>query len=140
MQRKDWVLLTIACAPKPVSPVQLQKSLFLLGQNMKAAVGKEFYKFKPYHYGPFDVRVYTDAEELAAAGLVEIQPAFGPWRRYRATEPGLQRAQELRLSAPQAAKYLQDVLQWAQSLSFQELIRAIYTRYPEYHANSVFQG
>jgi len=38
-----------------------------------------------------------------------------------------------------AVAYLREVVPWAQSLSFNELVRAIYEAYPEPRANSVFR-
>ena len=74
LQRKDWTLLAIALAGGlPLSPAQLQKAVFLFGEQMpKDVLPEDFYDFQPYNYGPFCRDVYTDAEELAAEGLVEI--------------------------------------------------------------------
>src|SRR5947209_2707195 len=70
MNRKDWTLLAICSANgNGLSPVQLQKALFLLSREMPNAVGN-FYHFTAYHYGPFDRAVYDDAERLAADGMV----------------------------------------------------------------------
>lgn len=140
MNKKDWTLLAIASAHgEPVDPLQLQKSLFLLGEMLKRQVGT-FYHFKPYHYGPFDAQVYRDAEELENQGLVTVSRG-GSVRRYQVTPQGLEAALRLRQEAPaRAVKYLEEVVQWARSLSFQDLVRAIYTRFPEYRTNSVFVG
>ena len=50
LDRKDWALLAIANAGHGVSlsPVQLQKSLFLLGRELGSKVGANFYDFQPY--------------------------------------------------------------------------------------------
>lgn len=141
MKRRDWTLLTIAAASRPVSPVQLQKSLFLLGQNLPKVVGSDFYSFTPYNYGPFDAAVYQDAEELERNGLLlEARVPGGWWREYSPTREGLRAAAALEREAPAGAlKYLAQVVGWAQSLSFQQLVRAIYKQYPSFKANSVFR-
>jgi len=36
-------------------------------------------------------------------------------------------------------KYLDDVVEWTRSLSFTELVKAIYQDYPDMKANSVFR-
>jgi hypothetical protein len=36
--------------------------------------------------------------------------------------------------------YLEKVADWVSSLSFPQLVRAIYAKYPKYKANSVFAG
>lgn len=74
MTRQDWLLLVLAAAGrKPLSPLQLQKSLFLVGYDLAKLVGPDFYTFRPFDYSPFDATVYRDAEEQAAQGLVTIR-------------------------------------------------------------------
>jgi hypothetical protein len=143
MNRRDWALLAIRFGEsKGLSPVQLQKSLFLLGRELPEEVGPGFYEFRPYNYGPFDTAVYEDAEILESQGLVNI--SRGDSRRsvrYKITPAGIARSDELSAQAsPRALQYLDTVVHWAQQLSFNDLVRAIYDKYPEYRANSVFQG
>jgi len=143
LSRSEWTLLTIASAEgRPLTPVQLQKSLFLLGRELPAAVGPDFYQFEPYDYGPFDATIYRDAEALAEQGLIDIQPApHARYNQYRATLQGLEQATALKRRAPvQAVTYLSTIVEWARSLTFPELVRAIYARYPEYRSRSVFSG
>lgn len=140
MDRKGWTLLAIAAARgEPLDPAQLQKCLFVLGRERPADVGRDFHKFGPYHYGPFAATVYRDAEALEEEGLVTIT-ATESVRKYRATPDGLKEAQRLRQQASDATRYLERVVAWARSLSFQALVRAIYAKYPEQRANSVFVG
>ena len=74
MEKRDWLLLALAAAKtKGLTPVQIQKSLFLFGENMSGIGGSRFYKFVPYNYGPFDKRIYSDAEALETEGLVVIE-------------------------------------------------------------------
>ena len=64
--RSDWTLLAICAGGfRGLSPVQLQKTLFLLGKQLPEAVTADFYDFQAYHYGPFDRTVYVDAERLS---------------------------------------------------------------------------
>jgi hypothetical protein len=143
MTKRDWTLLAIAAAEgEPLTPVQLQKALFLLGKMKPGSVGRHYYKFIPYNYGPFDGSIYRDAESLAGDGYVAIQPSQqGKWVQYAATARGSLIAKQLEAAAdPSAADYLRRVVVWVRSLSFQDLVKAIYTHYPEYKANSVFQG
>ena len=140
MYRKDWTLLAIAAAEgEPISPVQLQKSLFLLGKKLPRELGSDFYQFRAYNYGPFAVEIYQDAEELECEGLVVILGG-GSWRQYAVTPQGIQKAEELKQRAPaRAFEYLEAAVAWTRSLPFEDLLRAIYTHYPQYRANSVFQ-
>ncbi len=138
MKRIDWNLLALAAASgSPLQPVQLQKALFFFGKMMPDAVRGDFYSFVPYHYGPFDKDVYWDAGLLAAKGLAYVQT--GPFKTYGATPEGLKRADELGKSNPRGWAYLKELVTWVRSLSFDELVRAVYAAYPEYKQNSVFQ-
>jgi hypothetical protein len=137
-----WVLLALLAARHhALTPVQLQKSLFLLGKRRPKEVGKGFYSFRPYDYGPFDVAVYTDADRLVGEGLVAVNASEGrSLRRYYLTPKGKTEAERLTATVPAAAmQYLQQVVPWSQKLSFNELVRAIYEAYPDMRANSVFR-
>ena len=142
MTRRDWTLLVIATAKSPVSPVQLQKALFLLGENLtRDQIGTgSFFHFTPYDYGPFDSDVYAEAEQLERERLVQIEtPAFS-YRQYLATDDGRARAEDLkRQLSTDAAVYLEQVVTWVRSRSFNDLVRAIYQAYPHMKANSVFR-
>jgi hypothetical protein len=140
---KDWTLLTIAAAKgEPLSPVQLQKSLFLISQNLTAAQRKckQFYEFKPYDYGPFSAAIYSDANILELERLVEISMQVASHRVYIATIAGIARAAELRSGLDEVAvKYLDAVVSWARHNSFETLIKSIYKTYPEMRRNSIFR-
>ena len=141
--KQDWTLLAIAAADeKGMSPVHLQKTLFLLGREMPHEVGGLFYHFKPYHYGPFDRAIYEDAEQLAREGFVEINQRPGEnWNRYSITEDGRKQADFVkRHASPGAVEYLERIVEWATRQNFQQLVTAIYEKYPEMRANSVFQS
>lgn len=122
MDKKDWLLLVLASAKKKgLTPVQLQKSLFLLGNEIPEAVGKRFYDFVPYNYGPFDKAIYSDAEWLEAEGLLTIQKK-STLPVYFITAAGDKRARELaRKANKKDLTYLQEVVDWCSSLSFAEL-------------------
>ncbi len=142
MERKDWTLLVIASAKgEPLSPVQLQKSLFLIGENVPGLKGAGFYEFEPYDYGPFCAEVYQDADRLALDGLVRIaRDHTKPYREYFATPTGLSCAAELRSGMDEKVlAYLERVVAWAQSLSFVDLVRAVYKEHPHMRSKSVFR-
>ena len=140
MRASDWTLLVIAEAEgQYLEPVQLQKALFLIGKQAHADLGADqFYEFMPYDYGPFCRDVYSDAERLAAMGLVRIETAR--YKRFSATEEGSQRAAALRdrLTA-NAQDYLRKVVSFVRDLSFNDLVKAIYRAYPEMKEKSVFK-
>jgi uncharacterized phage-associated protein len=143
MRARDWTLLVIAAAGgRSVSPVQLQKALFLLKQNLGTKLAREdFYEFEPYDYGPFNGTIYHDAEVLASEGLVSIDiPVSQRYREYSATAEGLARANTLRAAIDvQVREYLDRVVRWVRSLGFNALVQAIYDKYPWTAKNSVFR-
>jgi uncharacterized protein YwgA len=141
MKRKYWTLLVIdAASPRGLSPVQLQKSLFLISKNLPAEVGDAFYTFVPYNYGPFDPAVYEDASELVNEGFVVIERVGDqPWGYYVITPEGQELAHEYaKAISSQALDYIHRVVAWVQQLTFTQLLLAIYQAYPEYRVNSVF--
>ena len=141
MDREDWTLVVLAAARGEVlTPVQLQKALFLVGTEFPDEVGDDFYRFSPYNYGPFSAHVYEDAESLEVKGLAEIFPvANRGWSQYGASPPGMDRADTLEVS-PEVREYISELVDWIRKQSFSSLLRAIYREYPEYRANSIFQG
>lgn len=144
MMPKDWTLLVIASAAgRPLTPVQLQKSLFLISRNLSPEHLRveSFYIFKPYDYGPFNQQIYNDAQQLRDEGYIIIDPDDGVrYRDYAATLPGLERSSELQrqLDGP-TSEYLDAVVNWVRSLSFKALVQAIYKHYPDMKVNSVFR-
>ena len=112
MDRKNWTLLAISFADgADVSPVQLQKCLFLVGRKHKEEVGEDFYEFIAYSYGPFSEAIYQDAAILASEGLVFIERPFGGFAKYTITAQGAQRARQLRMEGPSPAiEYLRKLI------------------------------
>lgn len=141
MKKIDWTLLAIAAGKeRGLTPVQLQKSLFLLGEKYRKSVGRKFYDFVPYNYGPFDPAIYRDAEELVEKKFIIIERSGRSWPEYLITKAGLEHVDEILQDAPTSAvEYIDRTVKWAQSLSFSELLRSIYAHYPKYRTNSVFQ-
>lgn len=141
MERKHWTLLVISAAgTRGLSPVQLQKCLFLIGKNLPDEVGGNFYSFVPYNYGPFDQAVYADADTLVNEKLVTVTRAAGKtWAYYVITPEGTETAGRIAITLnPRVRDYIPKVVQWVLELSFVQLLNAIYQKYPEYKANSVF--
>jgi uncharacterized protein YwgA len=146
MRRVDWLLLLLALSDssEPLDPVRLQKGMFLMARENRLSVA-ERYEFVAYDYGPFSVDIYRDLDALYDAGLVERLQAPGyTWSRYRPTETGIARAQRVvdAMDGRQRkrAVYLQELKQGVLSMSFRALLQHVYSRYPEYGENSVFNG
>lgn len=142
MENEDFTLLAISCTNgEGLSPIQLQKSLFLLGKSGLPGLPKDFYNYIPYNYGPFCITVYDDANTLVTEGLVATARESGQsWSRYLITTQGLERAVELKEQVDDRLfTYLKEVISWIKPLSFTQLLRSIYAKYPEFRENSVFQ-
>ncbi len=140
MNRIDLLLKIVSAANgKPLTPVQLQKVAFLVGQKFERELPAEFYRFRKYDYGPFSAAVYTDAEQLERDGLVAISiNPRGGWREYAATVEGVEA--DFADIPETIASYIEETVQWAMQLSFQQLVREVYKRFPQYQENSVFNG
>ncbi len=139
VKRADLLLSVIAAAEgETVTPAQLQKVAFLVGKKFPDDVPGNYYRFKKYDYGPFCVDIYRDAEKLQCQGLVLVQVnPRGGWKEYSATQKGLATAANIESNS--MTKYIVKKVKWARSVSFQELVREIYKKYPAYRENSVFQ-
>jgi uncharacterized protein YwgA len=143
MERTEFLLLVVAAGDgKPLTPVQLEKTLFLIGRANFPEAPEPFYEFERYHYGPFAKDIYADADILSKEGLVaRIRSERGTWTDTVITASGSSKAAALKKSlSPRTIKYIDETVRWAQSLSFSDLLRAIYSQYPEFRENSVFQG
>jgi hypothetical protein len=139
MTKHDWVALVLGAAEgKSLSPVQLQKSLFLIGKNIPDVVGDDFFDFIAYDYGPFDPTIYDYADLLELKGLA-ICNRSKRWNEYAITHEGMKIFRELSKEIDDYdSSYIKRVVDWVCALSFRELISSIYKAYPEYKTNSVF--
>jgi len=143
VERKDVTLLAIESASDGgLSPIQLQKSLFIVGQSHLPGLPSSFYTFYPYNYGPFCEEVYQDTDALVEEGMVFSVPVTGQsWSKYTITPKGRVKAEEIRKeTSRELSTYIKETVEWVNSLTFDELLRAIYAKYPAYSTNSVFQG
>lgn len=141
MTRTEWLILALNAAEGgALTPVQLQKSLFLVGKLLGAEKDAGFYEFTPYDYGPFDRSVYDDAEELEASGLAKIDCRPGRrWREYSITLLGMEQAEKIEIDPDVRAK-IKKIVMWTRERTFAELVTAIYQNFPEMKVNSVFTG
>lgn len=142
MDRNRYVLAVMSGAPAGAhfSPAQLQKLFFLMDREAARYTGGPYYDFTPYDYGPFDAQVYADAESLVNDGLSMVDRS-GMYREYALTPEGYaQGIAALTEIAPPGREYLGRAASWVRSVSFHQLITAIYERYPEMKENSVFHG
>ena len=141
--RQKVVLAALAAQPAATfAPVQVQKFFFLIDKNVADNLGGPQFSFEPYDYGPFDRHVYDELNTLAANGFVSIIAAPGAARRvYALTAAGYEAGQGALSAIPQRARdYMATASKWVRSISFAELVGAIYKQFPEMKARSVFRG
>ena len=142
VERQNFVLAALSSAGRGAqfTPVQVQKLFFLVDREASHLFGGPYYQFTPYDYGPFDRNIYTDLELLQMQGAVEVVNS-GRYRVYRLTENGAERGERLLQNfSTSSTSYLAQIAGWVRSLSFGQLVSAIYSKYPEMRENSVFQG
>ena len=123
--RADWTLVSIASSRRGLTPAQLQKSLYLLGEAFPNELGPDFYKFRSINAGHFCQQIYTDAEALGKKGLVliEVSEKDG-WQHYSATTAGVIRARVLEMElSPPVLQRLRRVVEWARNRSIDQLGR-----------------
>lgn len=141
--RRDWTLLVVAAAGgESLSPIQLQKVLFLLERESGIDLGPGYYEFRPHNFGPYDPAVTKDADVLDQRGLVSAQmPPFGSWSEYRITDAGAERARSLTEELSESDwDAIVKIVDWTRRQSFDELCQAIYAKYPDMRAKSIYKG
>lgn len=139
MTRRDVLLAALSdSADQSLTPVQIQKAMFLVAKEVGHLVPHPFYEFEKYNYGPFCADIYCDLDALQVSGFVSCEQ-LARVRRYRLTAAGHAKSTSAgsRLN-PVLGSYLQVVVRWVTSLGFQDLVRSIYKKYPEYKENSIF--
>jgi uncharacterized protein len=142
MNRRDLLLAILAASEgRPFEPVQIQKTVFLVTQNVPGIVTEgDGFNFVPYDYGPFDAAVYTEAEELSRCNLAIIsRSSRGRWNTYAASHAGIVRGRQL-LEAlePEVRQYIENITKWVQAQSFGSIVKFIYETYPKMRENSIF--
>ena len=137
MHREDIVLAAMAAGGEGArfDPVRIQKLLFVIDREVSIE-GAPHFEFQAYHYGPFDVAVYEVLDQLVEANKVEVHRS-GQYREYSLSGTGRKPGQDvLAQLARRTSGAMTKVARWVLSLSFWDLIAAIYRKYPEMAANS----
>ena len=134
---RERVLIAIVAAAgdSGLDRAQLQKSAFLVGEEFDEKLPSDFYQFRPYMYGPFTQEVYSDVERLCDGLVVETLTGERGRLSYRlAPDSG----SGLRSLPEDLESGIKQIVEWVKSMSFKELVRAIYYLYPEQQLNSIF--
>jgi hypothetical protein len=143
LSHEEVALVVLSLADgETFTPVQIQKALFLADDKAPRAFRTDSrYRFEPYDYGPFDWQVYADVENLERRGLARVNQQPGSrWRTYAASPAGIAEGRRLATRVGIAEQItLQKIVHLVRSLSFNELVSAIYKAYPPMRARSVFR-
>ena len=135
---RESVLIAIiaAAGADGLDRVQLQKSAFLVREEFERRLPKNFYRFRPYMYGPFAQEIYTDVDRLSDGPMIETFPGDDGRPLYRLTRDATSWRYSLSDDLESGVKRIVD---WVSRMSFDELVRAIYHLYPEQRENSIFR-
>ncbi len=142
--RQKMVLAGLSAVPdSSFEPVQVQKLLFLMDEKIADEMHGKQFAFEPYDYGPFDKAVYAELEALQERGLVQITAQGSSTsitgRSYSLTYAGQGQGERAIANLPTYVQnYLKQLSEWVRSLSFAELVGAIYRAYPNMRENSIF--
>ncbi len=118
---------------KPMSPLQIMKALFLYTQEEKP---KDFYEFVPYLYGPCSFDVYSDLKSLESGGFITTYPTYRGWNFFGVTSEG----EKYLISDTKIIQKLYEIKKLILSKSFIELLKYVYSKYPEFAKNSIFNS
>ena len=123
--RTGWLLLAVAMSgASGLSPRELQRSLFLVGQKREEQVGPGFYEFELNGFGPASAALYADLD-----ALVSSEHVLKAWvlecssSAFRLSDTGRAWVDEFRRKVKKDALCaLQDAVAWVKEQSRLDLI------------------
>jgi hypothetical protein len=141
MTRQELIAAAFASAGLNATflPVQVQKLFFLIDREVANRIEGPYFSFAPYDYGPFDSSVYDELENMKFVGHATIDMS-GRYRRYSLTDQGFIEGSRVLSSLPEDIRqFFSDLTSWIRKLDFQQLVAAIYNKYPDMKVNSIFR-
>jgi hypothetical protein len=141
MDREELVLTVLSAGGgSKYTPVQIQKVFFLVDKLIGEKIGGPFFKFVPYHYGPFDKSIYADLDSLKDKELVRINSThMSSLKTFSLTDKGIELGQELMNKlGEKERKHIDKLNEYVRTLSFSQLVSSIYKAFPEMKKNSIF--
>lgn len=139
MDKKQLTLIIIKFGGEQgLTPLKLQKGLFLISKKFGNLIDSDFYDFKPYNYGPFAKEIYQDTNELERENLVKVSRE-NKWDEFSITQKGSIEADKIMAKKldSQTRENLGKYINWINSLTFNQLTSYIYDNYKEYKVNSI---
>ena len=127
----------------PLDPVRIQKGMFIFAKETPTSLwpAAERYDFRPYQYGPCSFDIYSDLDFLVENGLAVANQAPGKsWAYYQPTTMALPYANAyLQQMNKGLSDFLVAIKGFVVGADFDNLLRAVYAKYPEFAVNSVFK-
>lgn len=123
LNRQKVLLGFLLEAGRPVGKIELMKWAFALRHDTASRGGPSFFDFLPYHLGPYSFTLDREMDALAAQGYV------------RAVDAGWMLADPTAAAGPVGPDVRHVVRRYA-SVSVDDLLDDIYSRYPAYTVNS----
>lgn len=141
MFKEDLILAVLSAGgDSKYTPVQIQKVFFLVDKLIGEKIGGPYFKFVPYHYGPFDKSIYSDLDELRDKDLVTINNRpLSSLKTFSLTQKGIELGQDnLKKLGEKEMAYIKKLNEYVRTLSFSQLVSSIYKAFPEMKKNSIF--
>ena len=137
----DLVLPVLSSAHQLVSPVQLQNAAFLIVEKELEGLEGVDFEFEAYHYGPFNEDVYEESRRLDQKGLASRVARVGSIQTDTLVSPeGSSAAAALREALPPATvEKIDKIVEVVMAMTFRQLLRYVYGKYPEYREKSIFK-
>lgn len=123
--RRGWLLFAVSVAgPSGLSPVQLQRSLFLVCQKREELVGPDFYEFESNGSGPVSLALYADIDLLVTAEyIVKEWVPESSCSIFRLSGAGRARVADFRRKMKkEALGSFEDAVAWVKEQSYQEMV------------------
>lgn len=144
---KVFLFPKLGAERKWLDPIRIMKGLFLAQMEQDESEAGRVplvnppYQFIPYSYGPFCPSVYGELESLALNDEVEFQQIPGKdYRIWGLTDKGEQDAQELVASMGEDfRKRIEHARIIVCNKTFDDLIRYVYSRYPDYASKTIYR-
>lgn len=134
MNKRDLILQIFSLVnDKTLSPLQLQKLLFLVDEKLSIDInGTKFFNFEPYDFGPFDRQIYIELNALISTGQIIVHN--GKVRQYQLIDDNFNVS--IAENIKEKIKILAD---FVKKCTFKELLTAIYKEYPHTAIKAIYK-
>ena len=134
MSKEDFILKILSLASDvSFSPVQIQKLFFLVEKRI--GYEAKYFKFTPYHYGPYDEELTILIKQLVSDGKITSSIIDGIV--HYSIDTGFQNNIDDFLDESKRSFISQKLIPFIKSKSFLELCYSIYKEFPEMAKRSV---